>query len=114
MRGARRSSDLGGHGGEPMQPTSDQIAIFRRLFLRHEPVYQAWMQPPGAPAKYFKKFHAISAVEIAAHLAGGVTLAAPLIGPDERAQAAALDIDAGGGEALHRGLTPARRRNPTP
>ena len=78
-----------------MQPTPDQIAVFRRLFLSHCPPHQAWMQPTGAPAKYIKKFHPISDVELAAHLAGGLTLAVPLLGPDELARMAALDIDSG-------------------
>ncbi len=79
-----------------MQPTPDQIAIFRRLFLHHRPPHQAWMQPAGAASKYRKKHHAITDVELAAHLAGRLTLAAPLIGSDGLASMAALDIDAGG------------------
>jgi hypothetical protein len=93
---------------ETMRPEA-QIATFRRLFLSHCPPHQAWMQPAGAPAKYLKKFHAITDVELAAHLAGGITLAAPLIGADERARGAALDIDTGGAPALGRILDAARQ-----
>ena len=92
-----------------MQPTPDQIATFRRLFLAHRPPHQAWMQPPGAPSKYRKKFHAVTAIELAAHLAGRITIAVPLIGRDHTAAAAALDIDAGGEPAIRTALTAANR-----
>ena len=78
----------------------DHLSTFRRLFLAHDPPHQAWMQPPGAAAKYRKKFHPISDAELAAHLAGRLTIAAPLTGTDDLAYAAALDIDHGGDDAL--------------
>ena len=62
-----------------MQPPRDQLRRFRQLFLDHRPPYQAWMQPPGAPSKYRKKFHAVTATEIAAHLAGRITFAVALL-----------------------------------
>ena len=93
-----------------MQPTPDQIATFRRLFLAHRPPHQAWMQPPGTPSKYRKKFHAVTAIELAAHLAGRITIAVPLIGRDHTAAAAALDIDAGGEPAIRTALTAAQHR----
>src|SRR3712207_6242107 len=43
-----------GHGGTehtmPLPP--DLLETFRRLFLAHQPPYQAWMQPAGTAAKY--------------------------------------------------------------
>src|SRR5919199_4609367 len=90
-----------------MQPRPDQIATFRRLFLPHRPPHQAWMQPMGAAGKYRKKFHPVTATEIAAHLAGRITLAVPLIGDDGLARAAALDIDTGGPAAIRTALTAA-------
>ena len=90
--------------------TRDHLMTFRRLFLIHAPPYQAWMQPPGTMAKYLKKFHSISDVELTAHLAGSVAIAAPLIGTDDTAQACALDIDAGGEDALHAVLAAAAGR----
>src|ERR687893_174628 len=83
-----------------MQPSRDQLVRFRRLFLGHRPAYQAWMQSQGKPSKYRKKFHPVTATEIAAHLAGRITLAVPLIGRDGAAPAAALDIDTGGDAAV--------------
>ena len=56
------------------------LGTFRCLFLAHDPPYQAWMQPAGAAAKYRKKFHPISDAELAAHLAGRLTIAAPMHG----------------------------------
>jgi hypothetical protein len=84
--------------------------MFRRLFLAHRPLHQAWMQPPHAPNKYRKKFHAVTGPEIAAHLAGRITIAVPLIGRDHTAAAAALDIDAGGEPAIRTALTAAQQR----
>ena len=64
-------------------PVRDHLSkTFRRLFLAHDPAHQAWMQPPGAAAKYRKKFHPISDAELAAHLAGRLTIAAPLTGTE--------------------------------
>ena len=37
-----------------MQPTPDQIATFRCLFLAHRQPYQAWMQSSHAPNTYRK------------------------------------------------------------
>lgn len=96
-----------------MLPPTDQFTTFRRLFLTHAPAHQAWMQPAHAAAKYRKKFHAVSDVELAAHLAGRITIAAPLSGADGQAQAAALDIDQGGDAALHRVLHAAHQRGLT-
>src|ERR687894_3076150 len=92
-----------------MQPPRDELTRFRRLFLEHRPPYQAWMQPPGTPSKYRKKFHPVTATEIAAHLAGRITIAVPLIGRDGSARAAALDIDTGGDEAIRSALAAATR-----
>lgn len=83
-----------------MSPIDHQIARFRRLFLDHQPPHQAWMQDAGAAHKYRKEFHPITDREIGRHLAGKLTLAAPLIGRDGAAGAAALDLDAGGEQAL--------------
>lgn len=96
-----------------MQPTDAQLACFRRLFLAHDPPYQAWIQPPGAAAKYLEKFHSISDVELTAHLAGGITIAAPLLRPDGTAHACALDVDQGGVDALEHLLAAARARGLT-
>lgn len=96
-----------------MPQPSDQLSTFRRLFLTHAPAHQAWMQPAGIASKYCKKFHPISDVELAAHLAGRLTIAAPLIGVDGQAHTAALDIDAGGDDALHALLATAQRRTLT-
>ena len=92
-----------------MQPPWDQLVRFRRLFLDHRPPHQAWMQPPGAASKYRLKFHAVTATEIAAHLAGRITLAVPLIGCDGTARAVALEIDADGDVAIQRTLAAAMR-----
>ncbi|MDQ5853618.1 MAG: hypothetical protein M3380_16415, partial [Chloroflexota bacterium] len=83
-----------------MSPIDHQIVRFRRLFLAHQPPHQAWMQDAGADHKYRKQFHPITNREIGRHLAGTLTLAAPLIGRDGAAWAAALDLDAGGEQAL--------------
>src|SRR5919199_1390181 len=107
LRCARRSVVFRRHGGLSMQPSPDQIATFRRLFLAHQPPHQAWMQPPGAPSKYRKKFHPVTATEIAAHLAGRITLAVPLVGRDGTARGAALDVDAGGDAAIRSALAAA-------
>src|SRR5215212_3561818 len=92
-----------------MQLPREQLSRFRRLFLDHRPPHQAWMQPPEAPSKYRKKFHPVTATELAAHLAGRITIAVPLIGRDGSARAAALDIDAGGEQAIVRTLAAATR-----
>ena len=83
-----------------MSPIDHQIVRFRRLFLAHQPPHQAWMQEAGAAHKYRKQFHPITDREIGRHLAGTLTLAASLIGHDGAARAAALDLDAGGEQAL--------------
>ncbi|MDQ3732202.1 MAG: hypothetical protein M3329_09665 [Pseudomonadota bacterium] len=83
-----------------MSPIDHQIVRFRRLFLAHQPPHQAWMQDAGAAHKYRKQFHAITNGELARHLAGTLTLAAPLVGQDGTARAAALDLDTGGEQAL--------------
>src|SRR5687768_16523533 len=91
----------------------DHLTPFRRLLLPHAPAYQAWMQPPHAAAQYRKKCYPISDVERAAHLAGRLTIAAPLIGAAGQAHATALDIDSGGDDALLRVLDAAQRRGLT-
>lgn len=83
-----------------MPALRDDLVVFRHLFLAHRPAHQAWMQPAGSVAKYQKKFHAVTATEIAAHLTGRITVAVPLIGRDNQADATALDIDAGGAAAV--------------
>jgi len=93
-----------------MSPIDHQIVRFRRLFLAHQPPHQAWMQDAGAAHKYRKQFHAITNGEIARHLAATLTLAAPLVGQDGTAQAAALDLDTGGEQAVRSVMAAAASR----
>lgn len=91
-----------------MQPTTDQIRAVCALYLRHEPHRHALMRGPQADRKYTEYHRPITDQQIVAHLRGQITLAAPMIGPDGLAQAAALDVDAGGVAALRRALDTAQ------
>jgi hypothetical protein len=87
-----------------MNHSDDLISRYRRLFLAGCPDTHSQMQPPGAAAKYIKRFHPLTNRELAAHLAGKATFAASLIGSDGFTWEVALDIDAGGEEAISTGL----------
>lgn len=78
--------------------------IFRARFLAHCPPRKAQMCEPGSPVRYITYAHPITDSEIRAHLRGDLTLAAPLVGADGLAYAAALDIDHGGTGAVRRVL----------
>jgi hypothetical protein len=91
-----------------MSPIAHQIVRFRRLFLAHQPPHQAWMQDAGTTHKYRKQFHAITNREIGHHLAGTLTLAAPLVSQDGTARAA--DLDTGGEHALRSVIAAATSR----
>lgn len=99
---------------ERMEPTmpefepDTQVQTFRRLYLAQTPDSHARMNGPQADKKYTKVHQPISDHALAAHLAGHTTLAAPLVGPSELTQHAALDIDHGGVEALHSVLATAQ------
>lgn len=80
------------------------VQQFRQLFLSGSPETHSKMQQPGAAAKYYKRFHSLTDEEIAAHLAGRATFAAPLIGKDGFTREVALDIDEGGERAIAAGL----------
>jgi hypothetical protein len=84
--------------------------IFRALFLAHRPPRKARMCEPGSPVRYITYPHPITDSEIRAHLRGDLTLAAPLVGADGLASAAALDIDHGGVRAVRRVLAAAELR----
>ena len=66
------------------------------------------MRGPQADRKYTDYRQPITDAQIAAHLDGRITLAAPLIGPDGLAQTVALDVDSGGAAALQRLLNAAQ------
>ncbi len=85
------------------------VATFRHLFLQHRPQRKARMNEAGHLAKYHTLHYPVSDREIHAHLAARMTLAVPLMGTDETAFAAALDVDHGGVTALWRALVHARR-----
>lgn len=80
------------------------VQRFRKLYLAGAPETHSKMQPPQAKAKYYKRFHSLTDVEIASHMEGRATFAAPLIGKDGFTREVALDIDAGGEEAITIGL----------
>jgi hypothetical protein len=81
---------------------------YREVFLAHQPAHQGRMTGPGVDRKFIKVHHPITDRELDAHLAGTLTLAAPLIGPDDLAYIAAIDLDAGGETALRRLLLEAQ------
>jgi hypothetical protein len=81
---------------------------YREVFLAHQPAHQRRMIGPGVERKFIKVHHPITDRELDAHLAGQLTLAAPLIGPDDLAYIAAIDLDAGGETALRRLLLEAQ------
>ncbi len=81
-------------------PDHARVAGFRALYLRHEPQRHAQMRDPQADRKYTDYRQPITDQQIVAHLDGRITLAAPMIGPDGLARAAALDVDSGGTTAL--------------
>lgn len=100
---------------EPEQPVTKEaappapqkaivVARFRELFLAGLPETHSKMQHPGAKAKYYKRFHSLTDGEIASHIEGKATFAAPLIGRDGFTREVALDIDAGGEAAISTGL----------
>jgi hypothetical protein len=60
------------------------------------------MTGPGVERKFITIHHPITDRELDAHLAGQLTLAAPLIGPDDLAYMAAIDLDVGGETAQRR------------
>jgi len=91
----------------------EQIRLFRHLFVAHHPLRKARMTNPGTAAKYITLHHPVRDSEIRAHLAGRLTLAAPLIGVDDTATAAALDVDSGGEAALWHLLVCAHARQLT-
>ncbi len=82
---------------------------YREVFLAHQPAHQGRMTGPGVDRKFITIHHPITDRELDAHFAGQLTLAAPLIGPDELAYIAAIDLDAGGETALRRLLLEAQR-----
>lgn len=84
-----------------MQPTWKQLTRFRRVLLDRQPP-QVWMQPLDAPGNYRDKFHAATATETGADLAGRITLAVPLVGCGGTSRAAALAIDADSDRAIQR------------
>ena len=81
---------------------------YREVFLAHQPAHQGRMTGPGVDRKFITIHHPITDRELDAHLAGTLTLAAPLIGPDDLAYIAAIDLDAGGETALRRLLLEAQ------
>jgi hypothetical protein len=90
------------------------LTTFRALFLAHHPTRKARMNDADtrrtSRCTYTTLHHPISDSEIHAHLRGQLTLAAPLVGADGLAYAAALDIDHGGAGALRRVLAAAELR----
>jgi len=82
---------------------------YREVFLAHQPAHQGRMTGPGVDRKFITIHHPITDRELDAHLAGTLTLAAPLIGPDDLAYMAAIDLDAGGETALRHLLLEAQR-----
>jgi hypothetical protein len=76
------------------------VRTYREVFLAHQPTHQGRMTGPGVDRKFIKVHYPITDRELEAHLAGTLTLAAPLIGPDDLAYMAAIDLDAGGERAL--------------
>ena len=85
------------------------VRTYREVFLAHQPAHQGRMTGPGVDRKFIKVHHPITDRELNAHFAGQLTLAAPLIGPDDLAYMAAIDLDAGGETALRRLLLEAQR-----
>jgi hypothetical protein len=72
---------------------------YREVFLAHQPAHQGRMTGPGVDRKFITIHHPITDRELNAHLAGTLTLAAPLIGPDDLAYIAAIDSDVDAGES---------------
>lgn len=90
---------------EPAPPQKPELVQrFRQLFLAGAPETHSKMQQPRAKAKYYKRFHSLTDREIASHLEGRATFAAPLIGKDGFTREVALDIDDGGEDAVKIGL----------
>ncbi len=84
---------------------------YREVFLAHQPAHQGRMTGPGVERKFVKVHHPITDRELDAHFTGQLTLAAPLIGPDDLAYIAAIDLDAGGETVLRQLLREAQRCN---
>jgi hypothetical protein len=72
---------------------------YREVFLAHQPAHQGRMTGPGVDRKFINVHHPITDRELDAHFIGQLTLAAPLIGPDDVAYIAAIDSDADAGES---------------
>ena len=72
---------------------------YRGVFLAHQPAHQGRMTGPGVDRKFITIHHPITDRELDAHFAGQLTLAAPLIGPDDLAYIAAIDSDVDAGES---------------
>ena len=94
-----------------MSYDTDLVRRFRLLYLRGKPDSYARMNKPSAIGKYTKILdpvtrtpQAITDEAIAEHLSGRATYAAPLIGADGLTYEVALDIDAGGEEAVRSAL----------
>ena len=93
----------------PSLPTQDQVQVFHTLYLAHDPESHARMNGPKAAKKYTKFHHAPGSGEIIDHLAGRRTIAVPLVGPHGLCHHVALDVDAGGPQALCRVLAAAQQ-----
>ncbi|MEN9937934.1 MAG: hypothetical protein RLZZ387_4513 [Chloroflexota bacterium] len=94
----------------------DLLQQYRHAFLRHEPLSHARMTPSGFRAKYLRDdpttgapYGPITDADLAAHLAGEVTLAA-VLQRDGRSHVAACDLDTGGEATLRRVVQAAERR----
>ena len=92
-----------------MQPTPNSSALFRRLFLSHRPSHHAWRQPVGRPCTYLMTHHANGDGDLAAHLAGRLTIVTPLRGAAGAARTVGLAIDHGLQAALQQGLAVVQR-----
>jgi len=86
------------------------VAWLRTALLRHAPASHARMTPAGYDAKYLRAPAAIADADLAAHLAGALTLATTLQ-RDGQGFVAACDIDAGGPAAIRCVLAAAAARN---
>ena len=89
--------------------TQAPIAALRELLLGHEPPIHARMTEPSYSAKYLRVQSSITDADLAAHLAGDVTLAC-ILQRDEQASIAACDIDAGGEAMVRRVMRAAELR----
>lgn len=97
-------------------PERTLLQRYRRALLRHAPPTHARMTPADYTAKYLRAdplsgapYEAITDSDLAAHLAGEITLAAQLQHGGQ-SHLAACDLDAGGEAALRRVQQAAERR----